>query len=158
MGHPWDATMGGFNPNTPYNQYPDLGGIIMGSHNTAVNTGTTGVNGAAVDFANFKSATQAIYPAQVTTQPTKDNTRYFTFQLLSSLFGGSADKYIPMSAINGLRIVLTLEDPVECYTMTGMGSGVAQTAYTSTIYDPTLFLNMVKGDPTEGIEKYSKES
>ena len=26
---------------------------------------------------------------------------YFTFQLLSSLFTGSADKYIPMSAING---------------------------------------------------------
>jgi len=32
--------------------------------------------------------------------------------------------------------------------MTGMGSGVAQTAYTSTIYDPTLFLNMVRVDPT----------
>ena len=54
MGHPWDATMGGFNPNTPYDQYPDLGGIIMGAHNMAVNTGTTGVNGAAVDFTNFK--------------------------------------------------------------------------------------------------------
>ena len=33
--------------------------------------------------------------------------RYSTFQLLSSLFGGYPDKYLPMSDINDLRITIS---------------------------------------------------
>ena len=36
--------------------------------------------------------------------------RYYTFQLISSLFGGCAEKYLPMSAINGMRIILSCEN------------------------------------------------
>ena len=61
MGHLWGATMGGFNPNTPYDQYPDLGGVSMSAHSIAVNTGSPLINGAAVDFTNFKSAPKASY-------------------------------------------------------------------------------------------------
>ena len=53
-----------------------------------------------------------------------------------------------MSAINGLRIVLTLEDPAGAFVQCGLGlqNAVAatQTPYTITIYDPTLFLNIVR--------------
>ena len=45
--------------------------------------------------------------------------RYFTFQLSSALFGGSADKYLPMSAINGLRIVLSCENVLPQYNQKG---------------------------------------
>jgi hypothetical protein len=37
-------------------------------------------------------------------------TRPVTFQLMSSMFGGSSDKYLPMSAINGMRIIFSLEN------------------------------------------------
>ena len=43
-------------------------------------------------------------------QQNQSGGRYFTFQLLSSLFAGSADKYLPMSAINGLHITLSCEN------------------------------------------------
>ena len=78
--------------------------------------------------------------------------RYFTFQLLSSLFGGSADKYIPMSAINGLRIVLSCENVNGAFVQNGLRSGangdVANLCADVTINDPTFFLNMVRVDPT----------
>ena len=43
--------------------------------------------------------------------------RYFTFQLSSALFGGSDGKYLPMSAINGLRIVLSCENVLGALTL-----------------------------------------
>jgi len=73
--------------------------------------------------------------------------RYFTFQLLSSLFGGSADKYLPMSAINGLRITLSCENVsgafVQCGLLSGAAGDTANTCTSVSINDPTFFLNMV---------------
>ena len=40
---------------------------------------------------------------------------YFTFELLSSLFGGPAKKKLPMSAIHGLRIILFCERINGCF-------------------------------------------
>ena len=34
------------------------------------------------------------------------------------------------------------------YTVHGLHSGVTQVGHASTLYDPTLFLNMVRVDPT----------
>ena len=77
---------------------------------------------------------------------------YFTFQLLSSLFGGSADKYLPMSAINGLRITLSCENVTGAFVQCGLYSGVngtnANKCVSVKLYDPTFFLNMVRVDPT----------
>ena len=57
-----------------------------------------------------------------------------------------------MSAINGLRIVLTLEHPAGAFVHCGLGVAIGvvatQTPCTITIYDPTLFLNMVRVNPT----------
>ena len=78
--------------------------------------------------------------------------KYYTFQLLSSLFGGSADKYLPMSAINGLRITLSCDNVsggfVQCGLNSGVNGDVANICTTVTINDPTFFLNMVRVDPT----------
>lgn len=78
-----------------------------------------------------------------------DSNYYITFQLLSGIFGAALDKYLPMSAINGMRIIITLENQVgsvmEC------GSQFATypvTLFTTTINDPSLYLNMVRVDPT----------
>ena len=78
--------------------------------------------------------------------------RYFTFQILSALFGGSNEKYLPMSAINGLRIILSCESLSGAFVINGLNSGpngdVANTLSSVTINDPTFFLNMVRVDPT----------
>ena len=43
-----------------------------------------------------------------------------TFQLSSALFDGSADKYLPMSAINGMRIVLSCENVKGAFVLNGL--------------------------------------
>jgi hypothetical protein len=75
--------------------------------------------------------------------------RYFTFQLLSAMFGGSADKYLPMSAINGMRIIMSMENPLGAFTVNGLGNtGAAIPNISVRIGDPTFYLNMVRVDPT----------
>ena len=80
-------------------------------------------------------------------------SRYVTFQTLSALFGGAADKYLPMSAVNGMRIIFSLEDVAKCYVINGLktitaGAAVANSVASVTISDPTFFMNMVRVDPT----------
>jgi hypothetical protein len=150
VGNPFEVRPTGYNPQLPYVRYPDLGGIIAGQHSTmqvAVNANAGLAANAQVDISNFQQSTQCI-PIGTTSGP--NDIKYFTFQLISSMFGGSSDKYLPMSAINGLRIVFTLEDQVGAFVTTGLGAAVgatAQPAYTANIIDPTLFLNMVQVDP-----------
>ena len=49
---------------------------------------------------------------------------YYTFQLISSLFGGCAEKYLSMSAINGMRIVLSCENVKGAFVTNGLYSGI----------------------------------
>ena len=145
-GNPFEVHVNGYNAQIPYVKYPDLGGIIAGQHCAPINVTNTANIGTTVDFSNFMQATQALPIGTAT-----NTYKYFTFQLLSAMFGGASEKYIPMSAINGLRIVMTLEDPAGCLVQCGLGlvnnTAATQTACTTTIYDPTLFLNMVRVDP-----------
>jgi len=112
-----------------YQDKPDLGSIfVCGSNSTAQY-----ISGAAA--LNTSTATTVDY--------------YITFQLLSGIFGASLDKYLPMSAINGLRIVLTLENAIGSTVVCGLAYGTDPiTNYTVTINDPSLYLNMVRVDPT----------
>ena len=54
--------------------------------------------------------------------------RYYTSQLISSLFGGCAEKYLSMSAMNGMRIVLSCENVKGAFVTNGLYSGVAADA------------------------------
>jgi hypothetical protein len=74
----------------------------------------------------------------------RSGTRQVSFQIMSSLFGGASDKYLPMSAINGMRIIFSLENAVGAVVRHGLGAGTM----TITLEDPTLFMNMVRVDPT----------
>ena len=49
----------------------------------------------------------------------KSGGRYYTIQLCSVLFGGMADKYLPMSAINGVRITLSCENVIGAFVING---------------------------------------
>jgi len=74
---------------------------------------------------------------------------YVTFQLLSGIFGAALDKYLPMSAINGLRIVLTMENQIGSCMVVGLAYATDPiSTYTTYINDPSLYLNMVRVDPT----------
>ena len=46
--------------------------------------------------------------------------KYVTFQLSSALFGGSADKYLPMLAINGMRIIMSCENVNGAFVINGL--------------------------------------
>ena len=134
-------------------------GIIVGKHATYtnINAANTGTVGTAINLSNFQNATQALAPVLSVCSSTCTvlvQVLNFTFQLLSALFGGSSDKYIPMSGINGMRIVMTLEYPKGAFVMCGLNSvaSAAQTPFTATIYDPTMFLSMVKVDPYVDVE------
>ena len=52
--------------------------------------------------------------------PGKKGGKYVTFQLSSALFGGYADKYLPMSAINGMRIILSCENVKGAFVLNGL--------------------------------------
>lgn len=69
----------------------------------------------------------------------------FTFQISSAIFGGFSEKYIPMSAINGVRITMTLENMIG--SMMNMHALMAG-RYSVKIKDPTYFMNMIRVDPT----------
>ena len=64
--------------------------------------------------------------------------RYYTFQLLSSLFGSCAEKYLPMSAINGMRIILSLENVNGAFVLNGLASDAAGATTVNTIAEVKL--------------------
>ena len=86
------------------------------------------------------------------THRTKKEGGILHFNSFLLFFGGTAYKYIPMSAINGLRIVLSCENVNGAFVQNGLRSGAAGDGVylctDITINDPTFFLNMVRVDPT----------
>ena len=46
--------------------------------------------------------------------------RCYSIQLCSALFGGCADKYLPVSAINGMRITLSCENVGGAFVINGL--------------------------------------
>jgi hypothetical protein len=73
-----------------------------------------------------------------------------SLNLISGIFGSGFPKYYPLSAMNGLRIVLTLNRPAIAFQMDHLcnnGTGVAATLAYS-VSDPTLYMNSVRVDPS----------
>ena len=158
--NPMDSYNGGYHSEIPYLRYPDLGGIVTGYRNTQELTiartwngyaPTTPTNGVAqnIDFSRFMESTQAITASSdaygSATNPAS-NVKYITFQTVSSIFGGSADKYLPMAAINGLRIIFTLDNPEGAFVCCGLNGNTAK-GLTVTLVEPTLIFNCVYVDP-----------
>ena len=162
--NPMDNYNGGYHAEIPYLRYPDLGGIVAAHRN--VHSYTVGATYNAdgtyysssssadqvdveLDFTRFMEATQAI---DATASPygtignPASNVKYVTFQTVSSLFGGCADKYLPMSAINGFRYIFTLDNPEGAFVCCGLNGNLAKDL-TVTIVDPTLVFNCVYVDP-----------
>ena len=73
-----------------------------------------------------------------------------SFNLLSGIWGSNFPKYYPLSAINGLRISMTLARPAIAFQMDRYC--VTATAGIPTLYystsDPTLYLSWVRVDPS----------
>ena len=65
-----------------------------------------------------------------------------------------ADKYLSMSAINGMRITLSCENVIGAFVINGLNyhntsaGDTANTIASVNIYDPTFYMNMVRVDPT----------
>ena len=84
--------------------------------------------------------------------------KYATFQLSLALFGRSADKYLSMSAINGMCIVLSCENHLGVFVINGLDyhDSIITVDYkygensiaSVQIVHPTFFMNMVHIDPT----------
>ena len=68
-----------------------------------------------------------------------------TLTFHSSIFGSGSDKYFPLSAMNGFRLVLTLNSPNNAFQV-DVGS---QTNYAIRyqVNNPTLYTNMIRVDP-----------
>ena len=139
------------NGKNPPLKYPDLGGAIIGNY--CMGSSSESDNAAEAKYGAWslwdRNGSAYQYSAG------SSGGKYFTFQLASSLFGGSADKYLPMSAINGLRIVLSLENAIGAVVLNGLQSYVASTETfidnsikEVRIVDPTFYMNMVRVDPT----------
>ena len=67
-----------------------------------------------------------------------------TLTFFSSVFGGGQDKYFPLSAMNGFRIVLTLNNASAAFQI-DEGSTTRTVVYS--INDPTIYTNMIRVDP-----------
>ena len=137
-GTPTQSTVRHF----PLRFLPDLGSALYADATFAMDDTTEGdING-----------TMSTAPVTDTTTNTYDLV--FTINTLSAIFGGGAEKYLPMSAINGVRLTFSLDDFRNAFVVAGYGidftSGTHATElakFKASIYDPTYFLNMVQVDP-----------
>ena len=68
-----------------------------------------------------------------------------TLTFFSSVFGGGQDKYFPLSAMNGFRLVLTLNNASNAIQI-DEGSTTGKVSVYS-INDPTIYTNMIRVDP-----------
>ena len=136
------------NGKAPTLKYADLGGAIIANY-------------CMVSATESDNAAEAKYGAWSLWDPNanalgytqgQSGGKYFTFQLSSALFGGSADKYLPMSAINGLRIVLSCENTLGALVHNGLeAQDAASEKYiynsvkSALIVDPTFFYEYGSG-------------
>lgn len=130
--------------------FPDLGTPLYASHTYEVDG--TDVEGTAVTEATLNGSKTRPISSSVATENTNDYITY-TFNTLSAIVGGATEKYLPMSAINGVRLTFGLDDfrnafVHQGYSITKNNWSTDYTRYKATIYDPTYFLNMVQVDPT----------
>jgi hypothetical protein len=100
--------------------YSDLGGAIIAQR--------FGDTATAAGAAQARQACKSgAFNLQLTAGTEFSNKQYqmgvrpVTFQLMSSLFGGASDKYLPMSAINGMRIIFSLENVIGSLVRYGLG-------------------------------------
>ena len=68
-----------------------------------------------------------------------------TLTFHSSVFGSGSDKYFPLGALNGFRIVLTLNTASNAFQM-DTGSTIAHMVYYQ-VNNPTLYTNLIRVDP-----------
>ena len=68
-----------------------------------------------------------------------------TLTFFSSVFGGGQDKYFPLSAMNGFRLVLTLNNANNAFQIDDQSTGNKSVVYS--INDPTIYTNMIRVDP-----------
>ena len=68
-----------------------------------------------------------------------------TLTFHSSVFGGGSDKYFPLSALNGFRIVITLNTANNAFQI-DTGSTNVHTMYYQ-VNNPTLYTNLIRVDP-----------
>ena len=68
-----------------------------------------------------------------------------TFQLSSAMFGGSADKYLSISANNGMRYILSCENHLGAFVINGlryvsMGSDEVTTSGNNSVESVTIVM------------------
>ena len=130
--------------------YPSLGGAVIANY----------AMGSSVDITNPTESKFGAYSlfdnnALLGSNPDsysvgKSGGRYYTIQLCSALFGGMADKYLHMSATNGMRITLSCENVIGAFVIHGSNykttnpGDTVNTISSVNIYDPTFYLNMVR--------------
>lgn len=129
-------------------RFPSLGGAVVANY--AMGSGVDGKNPTETKFGSYSlfDTDCALNKYELG----KSGGRYYTFQLCSSFFGGSAEKYIPMSAINGMRLTLSFDNVAGSFVINGLNSGAdggtLNSIYKVTVSDPTFYMNMVRVDPT----------
>ena len=104
------------NGKTPTTKCADLGGVLL--CNYCMKDSTDSDNAAEQKFGAW-SLWDLNGSADQYTQG-KSSGKYVNFQLSSALFGGSADKYLPMSAINGMCIVMSCENKLGAFIINGL--------------------------------------
>ena len=152
-----NATAGGaipkINGKYPPLFFPSLGGAVIANYAVGNGGSTDLVNPTQYKFGSYSLFDQD-YSAQSSTGGYtlgQKGGKYYTFQLISSLFGGCAEKYLPMSAINGMRIILSCLNVKGAFVTNGLYYNAAGDTANSIsrviISDPTFFMNMVRVDP-----------
>jgi len=84
-----------------------------------------------------------LFEGSVANNVTTDIPLTLTFH--SSVFGSGSDKYFPLSALNGFRIVLTLNTASNAFQI-DLSSGTNHTVYYQ-VNNPTLYTNLIRVDP-----------
>lgn len=147
--------------NTPANYQL---GPINGVYNLQYPDGTMG--GRVLQMGSALSALQGYDAGDVTNgiwplsndgcvMTTTAATMSLSHTFISSIFGGGFNKYYPLSAMNGFRMVLTLATPNTAFQIengsTATVSGTTNAANITLRYslsDPTMYCSMVRVDPS----------
>lgn len=136
----------GTNLQMPVISYPHLGSIVVMRHTSAAVAANDICSGFPEKIGAW-DLRQAVgteeFPGCIAN---RKGGKYITFQLSSALFGGSAEKYLPMSAINGMRIVFGFENVLGAFCMCGLttaGAVINFQTMTVKVVDPTMFLNLI---------------
>lgn len=129
----------GWNDQVLEKNFPDLGGTVVMGNNKTITT-AAGYSG---DKDAYKVAQMNQSALAITGADAKKATFDVTFQLSSAMFGGSAQKYLPFTAVNGLRMVMTLDSINNTFNSTTHLLEISGCK----IRDPTFFYDVIRVDP-----------